>query len=37
MQQALEKYEKNLFRVKLESQKEIENLNQVLETGKLEN
>ena len=37
MQLALEKYEKNLFRAKLESQREIENLNQALETGKLEN
>ena len=35
MQLALDKYEKNLFQAKFESDKEMHNLNQIVENGKL--
>ena len=36
MQLALQKYENNLFQAKIESEKEIKNLNQTVESGNLE-
>lgn len=36
MQLALDKYEKNLFQAKIESDKDLTNLNKIVEIGKLE-